>query len=180
MSFPATPNSAPHIAAQFIEPLIVTCKNLIERDQATFLALASPDITLKPFQHFLYSRRDESFYDSKISVYPFVVIQPGKTEAPNTEQLARYDETHTIIVEIAVIGSDPDNLTLQVMRYVKAVDWIWRSATKADLTWNLTTGHASTPLTDVTEHNYEPIRSLGPNSYFHTASLTLTAQFMEA
>lgn len=181
MAFPTRATAwSPSIAAQFIEPLIVTAKNLVERDQAEALVWASSDITLKPFQHILYARRDKTFYESRVSAFPLLVLSPGRTRPPfGEEERSIPDELNEIAAEIVIAGSDADNLTLQITRYVKAVDLIWRSASYADLTWNLVAGHTTKPVTDVVEHGYSVIAEDGPNSYLHTASLTLTAQFME-
>jgi hypothetical protein len=171
----------PRIQVAFIEPLVVTAKKLIERDQVEALAWASPDITLKPFQHILYSRREKGFFEARVSAYPLVIIAPGKTLPPfGNEERSIPEERNDLAVEIAIVGGDPDALTIQIMRYVKAVDMIWRSASVADLTWNLSSSHTTRFITDVTEHSYSVIAEDGPNAYFHTALLTLMALNMEA
>jgi hypothetical protein len=56
---------------------------------------------------------------------------------------------------------------------------IWRTASPADMTWNLNLAHTMRPEQDVIEHGYNVIAEDGPNAYLHTASLTLTASFVE-
>ena len=178
-TFPPLVTWVPKYDISFIEPLLVTAKLLVERDQVQALAWASPDILLTPFAHRLYARREAKFYESRVSAFPLLILAPGSSKVALTDDGNYVGEEHQIAAEIALAGSDADALTIQIVRYVKAVDMIWRSASPADLMWNLTAAHTMRPETDVIEHGYNVIAEDGPNAYLHTASLTLTAKFIE-
>lgn len=172
----------PKFDAQFIEPLIVTMRELTWRDQDEALAWASPDRVLRRFAKtsVILARREKAFYVQRATVFPLLVIAPGQTTPPESKDGGYVaDELNQISVEICAWGKDADELTIDIMRYVKAADFIWRSASFADLTWNLKPNHFSKVETDVTLHQYSVIAEDGPNSYLHTASLNLTATFSE-
>lgn len=180
MPFPAAPTVwAPKFDVSFIEPLMVTAKELIARDQVAALAWASPDKVLKPFQHVLLGRRDPTFFSDRLKSFPAAVIAPAQTRAPESVAGEYVDESNLIGVELVVFGSDPDALTIDVTRYAKAVDQIWRAASHADLTWNLKEGHYSQVTTDVTQHDYPVIAYDGPNAYLCTVGLQFTAELKE-
>jgi hypothetical protein len=169
----------PKVDVSFIEPLIVTARKLVLRDQTEALVWASPDIPLKRFQHVLYARREKAFYESRVSAFPLLILAPGSSKVETDEDGNYISEEHQIAAEIALAGSDADALTIQIVRYVKAVDQMWRAATIADIMWNLSATHTMRPSTDVVEHGYNVIAEDGPNAYLHTASLTLVAEFIE-
>lgn len=180
MSFPVRGGAwVPKFDISFIEPLVVTAQELIVRDQVEALAWASPSLLLKPFQNVLYARREKAFYDSRVSAFPLIVLAPGSSRVTTDEDGNYISEEHQIACEVALAGSDADALTIQIVRYVKAVDMIWRTASPADMTWNLNLTHTMRPEQDVTEHGYQIIQEDGPNAYLHIAFLTLTANFIE-
>jgi|SRR5215471_1467704 len=180
MGFPAAPAVwIPRFDASFIEPLVVTAQQLIIRDQAAALAWSSPDRALPPFKKVLLARRDPVFWDDRVATYPAVVVAPLQSTPPTSDDGGTIEETHRLAVELAISGSDPEQLTIDATRYVRAVDMIWRSASYADLTWNMKPGHFTAVETDVLVHDYPTIASDGPNAYLYTLGLTLSAQFRE-
>jgi hypothetical protein len=183
MSFPTAPLGGtwqPVVAARFIEPLIQTARELILRDQAAALAYVSqldPVVTLPDFQHVMTARRAAKWYENRVRAFPLVVLAPSDSKVARKDTYV--DGKHRIAAEVVVFGSDPEVLTTQLLRYVAAVDLIWRSAKSPDLMWNLDPDVASVPEVDVEEHAYSVISDDGPNAYIHTALMTLTGDFEE-
>lgn len=179
---------APQIDAAFIEPLLFSAKLLIERDQTEALAIVNaeaiamglPTLPLPNFANVLFARRAPAFYDSRVSVFPLLILAPARTSPPfDAEGSFIPLEVNEIVAEAVIVGADADTLTHQIMRYARAVDLMWRSATVEDLSWNMKRGHFSAIVSDVTDHNYNVIAENGPNAYMHTASINLTATFSE-
>ena len=113
--------------------------------------------------------------------FPILVIGPRSNPVETVDDDSHLIEPQIIELKIGVVADSPDAAMRLIMKYVRALDAVLRTATKADYCAGMTNGNDQ-PFgfqVDVT-HTYGP---LGANdnrtTYFKPASLELSVQFRE-
>lgn len=113
--------------------------------------------------------------------FPMMVIGPRSNQVETADDASHLVEPIVIEIKIGVTAGSANDASRKIMKYVRAMDAVLRTATYADYFAGFTTG-ASQPfglVIDVT-HEYGP---LGANdnrtTYFKPASLDLRLTFNE-
>jgi len=113
--------------------------------------------------------------------FPIFVIGPEENTIAEAEDMSRLAEDIRITMNIGVIDDTAEKAYRRCMKYVRALDSVLRSATKADYCANMTNGNnAPFGMSKEVSHFY---RALGVNDertiYFKPATVRLTLTFDE-
>lgn len=146
-----------------VEPIIENLIAIVERDQTEALAWANGGSGLDDFEQISRARRA----DAK---YPYLAIFASDTDLRQGDEERSLDQAHRIVMEIVVIGSDPEALTGTLHKYTKAVHQMVISASVADITEDL---EASDAIWDVTRKEYSFERREVANGKYQLISRTL-------
>jgi len=164
----------PEFSACFELPIIDNVLTIVTED-------------MKPALDYFYAADDlpdfaeRSLGTEKGLEFPILVIGPRSNSVETVDDSARLVQAQTIELKVGVIADSSDAAMRLIMKYVRALDAVLRSAHKNRYCANMTNGN-NVPFgfsIDVT-HEYGP---LGANdnrtTYFKPASLTLTVNFNE-
>jgi len=160
------------VTPQFIEPIIDNFLTVIARDFALASAAVTGESALPAFAQLAKSRRVDVRY-------PFVGCYGVRSTLGGREEDQAPDERHEIRIEIALIGSDPEALTGLLYKYVRAVDWIVRHASNADMSEDLSGNGASDPIWTISAHDYSLIRQNALQQYLQQAQITVLVEVTE-
>lgn len=110
--------------------------------------------------------------------FPCLYLEPDSTRIEQADDDSHLLEEHDLVISLAIVGSDPDALKKQVVKYARAIDRVLRTMSVMDLTGGVssTTGP---PAWEVTEHRYGILRSSENTIYRRDAQLVLTIQILE-
>jgi len=166
--------STPKYSACFEGPIIANVLAIVIRDMKLALdyfyqAEALPDFV------------ERSLGTEKGLEFPILVLGPRANPIETTDDDSNLIQSIVIELKVGVTADSSDAALTKIMKYVRALDAVLRTATKADYCANMTNG-SNVPFgfaVDVT-HTYGP---LGANdnrtTYFKPASLELTLHFRE-
>lgn len=159
----------PRYSAVFEEGLIDNLLTVITRDFKLALDYYYADDDLPDFA-------ERTLGQELGNEYPMLALVPVRNAATESEDRARVLQAVRINLMVGVVDDGPDTVTQRIMRYVRALDAVIRSASKNDLTANM--GVQVFGLSVEAEHSYGPI---GDNSsiYFRPAILELLMTFNE-
>ncbi|HWQ34329.1 MAG TPA: hypothetical protein VNQ79_15885 [Blastocatellia bacterium] len=164
----------PRFNAKFIRPIRDNLIALVKASGRAALDAAGADLTtpLPDFKMHAKSRR-------KNTQYPFLGIFGERTTISEGDD--HISEQHEFTVEIALLGSDPEELSERTERYVEAVDSIIRSASDAEITQGLSLQRNRAGW-EVTAHDYDRIResTIREGQYLQLAQLRVVVQIREA
>lgn len=164
----------PKFSACFEGPIIANVLDIIERDMKNAL------------DHFYQSDNLPDFVERSLGTekgleFPILVIGPRNNPVETVADESNLIQAQVIELKVGVTADSSDDAMIKIMKYVRALDAVLRTATKQDYCANMTNG-ANVPFglhVDVT-HTYGP---LGTNdnrtTYFKPASLELTLTFRE-
>lgn len=164
----------PKFSACFEGPIIDNVKAIIIRDMKAAL------------DHFYAADNLPDFAERSLGTeqgleFPILVIGPRSNPVETVADAARLVQAQTVELKVGIVADSSDEAMRKIMKYVRALDSVLRSAHKNDYCANMTNGN-NVPFgfsIDVT-HEYGP---LGANdnrtTYFKPASLTLTVNFNE-
>lgn len=165
---------APKFSARFELPIIDNVLAIVTRDFKLALDHFYAGEDLPDFA-------ERSLGTEKGNEYPLLVIGPRSTFIKTVDDDSHLVEPQVIELKIGVIADSSDVAMRLIMKYVRAMDAVLRSANKNDYCANMTNGNGA-PFgfsIDVT-HAYGP---LGANdnrtTYFKPAVLELTVNFRE-
>ena len=160
------------VTPQFIEPIVENLLAVIVRDFAQASALVTGDEVLPAFAQSVKSRRADIRY-------PFLGCYGVRTGLGGKDEDQAPDERHEIRIELALIGSDPEALTTLLYQYVRAVDWIVRNASNADMSENLSENGVTDPIWTIQAHDYSLIRQNANQQYLQQAQITVIVEVTE-
>jgi len=163
---------AASVTPQFIEPILDNLLSVIARDFALASAAATGAAALTPFAQSGKSRRVDIRY-------PFLGVYAVRTGLAGREEDQAADERHEIKIELALIGTDSEILTAQLLQYVRAVDWIVRHASDADISAGLSANGATDPIWSVQAHDYTLIQQNANQQYLQQAQITVVVEVTE-
>jgi hypothetical protein len=166
MAFVAT------VTPQFIEPIIDNLLTVIARDFAEASVLVTGNGALTPFAQSCRSRRVDVRY-------PFLGCYPVRTGLVNQDEDQSANEKHEVKIELALVGSDSEALTSELLKYVRAVDWIVRHASEADMSENLSANGATDPIWTISAHEYTLIQRNALQQYLQQAQITVLVEVTE-
>jgi hypothetical protein len=135
---------AAKIPAKGVAPVIDNIITVVERDQADALSWINGGTALPDFAQIGKARRA----DAK---FPFLAVFARLSDLRQGDEERSIDESHQVVIEAAVIGSNPDDLADTLHKYTDAVHQMIITASQADMTENLEAGDA---IWDVTRKEY--------------------------
>ena len=164
----------PRFSARFEGPIVDNVLAIVTRDMKSALDYFYPSDELPDFV--------ERSLGTELGLeFPILVIGPRSNPVETVDDDSHLIEPQVIELKVGVIAESPDAAMRKIMKYVRALDAVLRSASKSDYCANMTNGN-NQPFgfaVDVT-HIYGP---LGANdsrtTYFKPASLELSVQFRE-
>lgn len=166
--------TAPRIKSRLIKFVVKNALRILERDIGGALAwIASQDsaTALPVFAEYVNSPR--RIY----TLFPVAIVEPGESDLAEEEALI---EGHTLDVEIAVTGEDPQQLTLDLCDYIAAMDMVWRTVNPAEFVQDIPTDAQSTPIVRITNHAYGALADSDDGTmYLRRARMTLLVGFTE-
>jgi hypothetical protein len=161
----------PKYSAAYEEPLITNLLAVIVRDFKECLDVFYADDDLPDFA--------ERAIGMEIgNEFPLLVIAPRSNPVENVDDGGHLIEAATIDLHIGVIGDGPEDVTRKIMRYVRCLDCVVRTASKADWFDGMDTSKVFGLIVDV-EHSYGPFGQ-NNNVMFRPATLTVTVQVRES
>lgn len=162
----------PKYSACFEGPLITNTLAVITRDMKFALDYFYPTENLPDFV-------ERSIGTERGFEFPLLVIGPRENLVESTDDESHIIEPVRITINIGVIDETPEKAYIKIMKYVRALDSVLRSAAKSDYLANMTSSHAFALIVDVT-HTYGPLGAAEDRtSYFKPASLELSLNFRE-
>ena len=163
----------PKYTADFILPFITALDTIIGEDADAALLWANGGTALPAFAAAHHAAPQTNIK------FPLRIIRPERTQMKEDD--AFIQELHTVIVEVAIIGPDPDLLARELTVYVRAVDAIIRTASAARLLADFTS--ASTKRGglewEITTHDYDIPVPNAPASYLIVGQLTVLLAIKE-
>lgn len=160
----------PKFSAVFHEFLVDNILAVIVRDFKDCLDLFYPDDDLPDFA-------ERSIGQEVGNEFPMMVIAPRSNVVDTVDDSSHLIELAKIDLHIGVTGDSPADVTRKIMRYVRCMDCVVRSASKADIFQGMTRTNVFGLISDV-EHQYGPFGE-NRNIMFRPASLTVTVQVRE-
>lgn len=164
----------PQFSACFEGPIIANVLTIVTRDMKSALDYFYQADNLPDFA-------ERSLGTEKGLEFPILVIGPRSNLVDTVDDDSHLIEPIIVELKIGVTADSSDLAMTKIMKYVRALDAVLRSASKADYCANMTNS-TNVPfafMVDVT-HTYGP---LGANdsrtTYFKPASLELILNFRE-
>jgi hypothetical protein len=156
--------------ARFVEPLIDNLIAVVKRDGEAALAWANGGAALPKFAMHQRARRPNP-------LYPWLGVHAVRSQPGEDEE--HYEERHEVVLEIALKGNDPDALTDQIFKYVRAVHAVVVSASADDLT----AGYPDAALRrwSVEAHDYDLTREheIERGTFLQRATLSCVFELIE-
>ena len=159
----------PQFSAIFEEQIIVNTKALIVRDMKSALDHFYPSpLNLPDF-------KERALGQVIGAEFPFLAIGPRENRVEDTDDRSHVVEAARISLYVGVTDDSPENVTIKIMRYVRALDAVLRTGRQ-----DFFTG-MSNPfgvVVDVT-HSYPGFIGANDSVYFRSATLELTVSLRE-
>ena len=163
---------APKFSARFEGPFIDNTLAIIVRDFKLCLDYFYASDALPDFA-------ERAIGTEQGLEFPMMVIGPRSNQVETADDAARLIEPIVIEIKIGVTAVSANEATRKIMKYVRVMDAVLRTATKADYCAGMATRVPFGFYVDVT-HEYGP---LGANenrtTFFKPASLQLTIHINE-
>lgn len=156
-------------AAQFAGRLMENLQTVIERDTPTALRAIDADLD---------APKD---YATPISIalnFPAVYLEPDSSRLTQADDDSYITGEHSFVITLSIVGPTPNALKLNVVKYVRALDQVIRTATTDDLTDGVTSS-VGPPVWEVTEHRYGLLRAEDRGIYRWDAQLVIVFQLLE-
>lgn len=165
-------------------PLMVNSKAVIIAacaDGAPARFGAAPDKPLHDFKSYQFSRRRETDIEVDLEKFPVCTIMPASEDPDSLTEDFATKQDDQLLIEISYIDADPDECTLQIIRYMAMVRQILFKSFISDPRV-LLAGYAakSGASIEITRVAYTVINTVGENSYLHTASMRVRVKFDQA
>lgn len=163
------PFTASKYQAQFAQLILDRVQVVLERDVNT--ALAAIDATLDAVRDF----------DTPTPIalnFPAIYLEPDSSRLRQADDDSHIGEEHELLVNLAIVGKDPDALKRAIVKYVRAIDQVLRTMTDADITGGVTSAIGKA-VWEVTEHRYGILRANENTIYRKDAQLVLAVQIIE-
>lgn len=164
----------PKYSARFEGPIIANVLAIITRDMKAALDYFYSSDSLPDFA-------ERSLGTEQGLEFPILVIGPRANSVETVADNSHLVEPQVIELKVGVTADSPGDALTKIMKYVRALDAVLRSASKNDYCANMANGN-DVPFgfsVDVT-HSYGPLgANEGRTTYFKPASLELTVNFRE-
>lgn len=159
---------APRFSAIFEEQIITNTKAVIVRDMKAALDYFYPAATLPDFT-------ERALGQVIGDTYPFLALGPRENRVDEVDDRSHLIEAARISLYIGVTDDSPENVTIKIMRYVRALDAVLRTARQ-----DFFTG-MSNPFGIILEvtHSYPGFIGAKDSVYFRSATLELSIQLRE-
>lgn len=172
---------SPKYSACFEGPIIDNILTIITRDMRAALDYFNPaEASLDPSDP-LYLRdfAERSIGTQKALEFPTLIIGPRTNAVETVDDDSNLIEPMVIQIDIGITDVSADAAMRRIMKYVRALDAVLRTASQADYLIGMASSTPFALQVEVT-HNYGP---LGANdnrtTYFKPASLELSLNFRE-
>jgi len=112
--------------------------------------------------------------------FPAVYLEPSASTLAQSADDTRIQQSHELVISLAITGPSAATLKSQVVKYVTALDRCIRRATPAQICGGLDAS-VNGLVWEVTEHRYGELRVSGENAtiYRRDAQLIITIQLFE-
>lgn len=161
----------PSYATHYIEPIVQNLKSYLEQNELEALRWANYGELMEPTKVWRVSR----WFNT---LFPVTSIIPLSTLPAEADDASRITETHAILVETEIDGSNPDQLSSAICRRIKAYDALLRKIEKLELLNGLNLSIAGGEWMDIGKHDYRYFAQ-SPTLYKLSASFELTIHVIE-
>jgi len=161
----------PKYSAVFEERFIDNALAIIERDMQAALDYFYPGDGLDDFKERTLGQSLQT------GSFPLLEIAPRSNAVTASGDEGRLIEAANIELRLAVTDSGPQAVTRKIMRYVRCLDAVIRSAPKSDWFAGMETQRRFGLVVEV-EHGYDVVRTNG-SIYFRAAVMLLTIKINE-
>ena len=165
------PEFIPKYQAHFIEPLVQNLKRYLETKEADALRWANYGELMEPTKVWRTSR----WFNT---LFPVTSVIPLSTLPAEADDASRLNETHVILLETEIDGSNPDKISSAICRRIKAYDQLLRKIGKLELLAGLNLAAAGGDWMDIGKHSYQYFAQ-SPTLYKLSASFELTIHVIE-
>lgn len=156
-------------SAEFAGLILDRVQAVLERDADQ--ALAALDATLDKFADYATP--------TPIALnFPALFLEPDLSALNQSDDDSYIKQTHSLLLNIAIVGKDPKALHTAIVKYVQALDRVLRSMSTDDLTDGVTS-RIGPPAWEVVEHRYGVLRTNENTIYRKDAQLVLAVQILE-
>ena len=160
----------PKYSACFEEPLVNNVLAIIERDMQAALDYFYPTENLNDFA-------ERTLGQLQGNSYPALEISPISNPVDEADASDRLQSAGSFEIRLIVTDSGPQAVTRKIMRYVRCLDAVLRSANKSDYFANITGQRFG--LVIALEHGYERRIRTNGSIYARFAVLLLTIKINE-
>lgn len=170
------PAWVPKYAAVFEEQIVDNVLTLITRDMKSALDYfywTGPDRLIEDLPDFAERSLGQEVRDE----FPLLVIGPRTNPVEESDDGAQLIEAASIDLLIGVTDDGPATVTRRIMRYVRTLDAVLRSAPKTDYFAGMNSAKVMGLVIEV-EHSYGPIGA-NQSIHFRPATLNLTVKIRE-
>jgi hypothetical protein len=157
----------PQFAAVFDEPIINNALAVIERDFKAGLDYFYQTENLADFE-------ERALGQIEGNGYPSLAIGPAQNDTDQSDDDSDIAEVARVVIYIGVTDDGPSTVTRKIMKYVRVMDAVLRTA-KNDFFTGMSNPH-EVHLKLV--HSYDSLRGEKP-SYFRAAVIELTVYLRE-
>jgi len=157
----------PKFAAVFDEPIINNALTVITRDFKLGLDYFYPGQSLPDF-------KERALGQIQGNGYPSLAIGPAENETVQADDDSYIVEAARVVIYIGVTDDGPTTVTRKIMKYVRVMDAVLRSAKNDFFTGMSNPGGVYLEI----RHSYDSLRGEKP-SYFRAAVIELTVNISE-
>ena len=161
----------PKYQAHFIEPITLNLRSYLEAKEAPALRWANYGELMEPTKVWRTSR----WFNT---LFPVTSVIPLDTIPEEAADASRINETHRILIETEIDGSNPDKISSAICRRIKAYDQLLRKIGKLELLAGLNLQAAGGDWMDIGKHSYQYFAQ-SPTLYKLSASFELTIHVIE-
>lgn len=158
----------------FGEPVIANLERIFKRDQVEALNWANGGLAMTSFERIIQCERVSD-------KFPSLAIFPVADTPSLSEEAAFVDQELRVSIEVAVTGTKPGELTLDLLKRINAVRQMVLSADEDDLMLNVGLPHGGLEL-ELGRAFYEQIREheTKKGQYYRSAFCTFIFKFRQA
>lgn len=159
----------PKFSATFAGRIMENLQTLVERDFEAALFRIDPDLD---------APRDYKTPMGLAVNFPAVYVEPTASALQQSEDDTHIRQQHTFTLYLAIVGPDAVTLKAQIVKYVRALDQVLRTASVEDLITGISAS-VGPPAWEVTDHRYGGLVGPAQGLLRWDAQLTFTIQLLE-
>ncbi len=161
----------PRYETRYVEPLVQNIKSYLEKNELEALRWANYGELMEPTKVWRVSR----WFNT---LFPVTSVIPLTTVPSEADDASRINETHVILVETEIDGSNPDMISSAICRRINAYDALLRKIGKLELLSGLNLDVVGGEWMDIGKHDYRYFAQ-SPTLYKLSANFELTIKVIE-